>query len=345
MKRQLAFLAGFLVAATVGAAPLPALTHRVWLLDGVPDEGTMAELRAAGVDALVVPVGEATLAPGSCRLVASTLVQGAIPGGMKVSPAVWVTGSGGSAGDTAAFINQLTPLLHSLAAGGPLVLAARHYWDGLPAFAGALAKRLGATVEVALALQELRVHLPARGWPGVRVVAIAFGKPAALGFAASTLQDDLDALDWLDSRGLVSRVGVVVVPRASPPPGPEGASLATIALPSVGGYRPAEHGDQITLRLPVSWGGRRLDAGEVIAVDVEDTARYHRDLGLILRAARIGVEGWDTLGLPARAPALGMSREAFVAYLGGALPHPRPVVSARWTSAGRLELAVANPTP
>jgi hypothetical protein len=345
MGRRLSLLASLWAVAAGAAAASPALTHRVWLLGGVPDEGTLAALRAVGVDSLALPVGELAVAAGQCRLTLGVLPDLRALGGWVVSPVVWVSGRDGDKGDAETLIRELAPVVRMLAERAPVVLVARRYWEGLPRFAAAVAARLGTPVELALSVQELRQHIPAGGWPGVRPVAMAFGNPGALGFAASTLQDDRDALQALDAAGVPYRAAVAVVPRSSPAPGAAGASLAGAALPAVGIYRAVEEGDAVVLRLPISWGGKRLDAGQTIIVQVVDTARYHRDLGLVLRSVLNHLVGWDTVGLPPAAPALGMSREAFLAYLSGSLPYPVPEVSFRWASPSRLDVAIANPTP
>jgi hypothetical protein len=80
-------------------------------------------------------------------------------------------------------------------------------------------------------------------------------------------------------------------------------------------------------------------------VEAVDTARYHRDLGSVLRGVRPRLEGWDVAGLPAREPTLGLSLEAFLDYLQGGQPFPAPHVQPEWISPTRLRIALANPTP
>jgi hypothetical protein len=75
-----------------------------------------------------------------------------------------------------------------------------------------------------------------------------------------------------------------------------------------------------------------------------DTARYDRDLGLLMRPVRMGFRGWDTVGLPAPEPALGMSREALVDYLRGGGPAPRPVIETSWVG-NTLAFTFVNATP
>jgi hypothetical protein len=179
----------------------------------------------------------------------------------------------------------------------------------------------------------------------IRLTVAAFGNPSALGFPATTITDDLAALEELDGARVNYRVAIVVSPRSVPPPGPAGASLSAVALPTAADYRPAEHGDAFVLRRPLDWGGTLLAPHDTIEVEVVDTARYHRDLGLVLRGVRPTLEGWDTAGLPDGEPALGMSLEAFLDYLQGGQPFPTPQVQAEWSAPGRVRVALANPTP
>ena len=58
-----------------------------------------------------------------------------------------------------------------------------------------------------------------------------------------------------------------------------------------------------------------------------------------------GLEGWDTVGLPAPEPTLGMSREAFLDYLQGGDPFPRPEVMVEWPGPAVMRVSLANPTP
>jgi len=99
------------------------------------------------------------------------------------------------------------------------------------------------------------------------------------------------------------------------------------------------------LRRAVDWGGVAVEANQSITVELVDTARYHRDLGLLLRPVRPLLVGWDTVGLPPPEPTLGMSREAFLAYLRGGEPFPSPQVVVAWPEAGVMRVTVANPTP
>ena len=96
---------------------------------------------------------------------------------------------------------------------------------------------------------------------------------------------------------------------------------------------------------PVSWGGVPVEANQTITVELVDAARYNRDLGLLLRPVRRGLEGWDTVGLPVPEPALGMSREAFLDYLQGGDPYPKPEIAIEWSGPTVMSVSLANPTP
>ncbi len=334
------------VAAAAAAAAEPAreLTHRVWLLSGVPDAGTLAALRAAGVEGLVVPVGRVEVSEGSSRFTLAPLPDLHGLAGWPLSALVWVDGADKASGDPQAFVSQFAPAQRGLPGSPRLLLASRHFFPGLAGFAAGVASRLRQTVELAAPAQELAAHLPPRGWTHIRPVAVALGNPGALGFPATTLQDDLVALDRLDATHTPYRAALVVAPRAQPAPGPAGASLAMLASGETAVFTPGERGDTFRLRKPVDWGGVELETGATVTVDAVDTARYHRDLGLLLRPARPALEGWDTVGLPAPEPALGMSREAFLDYLQGGSPYPLPRVVVEWAGPTTMRVALVNPT-
>jgi hypothetical protein len=331
-------------AAATAAEPARELTHRVWLLSGVPDAGTLTALRAAGVDGLVVPVGRVEVGDGSSRFTLAPLPDLHVLAGWPLTALVWVDGADKASGDPQAFVAQFAPAQRGIPGSPRLLFASRRFFPGLAGFAGGVASRLKQTVELAAPVQELAAHLPPRGWTRIRPVAVALGNPSALGFPASTLQDDLGALDRLDATHTPYRAAVVVAPLARPTPGPAGASLAMLASGETAVYAPGERGDTFRLRRPVDWGGVEVAAGASITVETVDTARYHHDLGLLLRPARPALEGWDTVGLPAPEPALGMSREAFLEYLRGESPYPVPRVVVEWAGPTRMRVALANPT-
>lgn len=346
-------MSGKLVASAALLAVLVAgsafsgdrLVHRVWLLRGVPPENSLAALRSGGVDGVVLPVGELAVGKDSCRLTLVPLPDLKPLAGWSVTPLVWVAGEGEASGNATTFANELAPVLRLLTGSTSLVLAARAAWPGLVPLAGAVAERTGASVGVLVAAPSASTLTTHAMPPGTELVVAAFGNPPALGFPASTIADDLAALAAVDDAGVRYRVAIVVAPLATPPPGAGGASLATVTLPTVADYRPADRGDEFVLRQPVDWGGVQLAARDSVRVEVVDTARYHRDLGLVLRGVRPGLVGWDTAGLPDREPALGMSLEAFLDYLQGGRPYPSPKIEADWATPTRLRLAVANPTP
>ncbi|MFI5143475.1 MAG: hypothetical protein ACHQHM_05555 [Thermoanaerobaculales bacterium] len=346
MVRTQALMAGAacLAGALAVASPSRELTHRVWLLGGVPDEATVTALASAGVAGVVLPVGRVEVAPQGSRFTLSPLPNLSPIGRFPVTALVWVEGEGKASGDAAMFGAQFAPVARSLGTNGGLILAARRYFPGLPFFAAGVARKLQAPVELALSAGDLSEHLPNGGWPGVRLLAFALGNPTALSFAASTLQDDLVALARVDTAGARFRVGIIVAPGANPAPGPGGASLAVLANSEVASYRPGEDGDVFILRRAVDWGGVALEADQRVSVSVVDTARYNRDVGLILRPVRGSLEGWDTVGLPAPEPTLGMSREAFLDYLNGGLPYPSPRTEVEWPSPTTLKVSVSNPT-
>jgi len=346
VRTRLVAACALLLAAAGMAGEAPRrLTHRVWLLGGIPDEGTLTALRAVGVTGLVLPVGRVEVSERSSKFTLSQLPDLSGLAGWPVTSLVWVEGSGKAAGDPGSFATQLTPVQRSGTGSGGLVLVARVFFPGLAGFAAGVAARLGQPVELALPAQDLAQHLPAGGWPRVRPLAVAFGNPGALGFPSTTLQDDLTALDTLDGAMVPYRAAVVVAPTAEPPPGPGGATLALLANGETAAFDPGARGSIFKLRKAVDWGGVPLAVGQSVKVEIVDTASYHRDLGLVLRPVRPLLEGWDTIGLPGAEPTLGMSRAAFLAYLRGETPYPRPRVEADWPSPTTVRVTLTNPTP
>ncbi len=344
IRRDLA--AVFLILASAAWAQQPSrLPHRVWLSSGIPAPDVLAELRSAGVDELALPVGDAELGERSTRFTMRPMPDARDLAGWSVSALVWVNGRGKDVGDAEEFWNQVAPAMRMLPGRGSLLLVARQYFDGLPRFAAAVAEESGQPVGLALSAQELAAHLPAGGWPGIESVPIAFGNPQAFGFSPSTIHDDVKALDQIDERGARYRPAVVVAWRAVPGTW----SSARIALADHTRqrgnlYSPGARGDVFALKLPVDWGGTRLEVGQKVEVEVVETARYHRDLGLVLRPTRANLVGWDTVALPAGEPALGMSREAFLDYLRGGMPHPTPDVEVSLNGAF-VTVGLRNPSP
>ena len=340
-------VAGVLTAVLAGAvaAQVPrALSHRVWLLDGVPPPENLAVIRELGVDALVTPLGTVTLAERRSDL---ELLPGGVATGLagwRAVALVWVEGEGEAAGDAESFLAQVAPARRGLPGGGAgLLLAARRFWPGLPRFAMAVARAGRERVELALPATVLAERLPPQGWSGVVPVAVAFGNPEALGWPFATLHDDLAALDVLAERSDVYLVAIVVRPLADPDP-IGGAAMAALASARVATYRPAARGDEFSLQRPVAWGNATLQAGAAVRLQVVQTSRYHRDLRLLLRPQRGALGGWDTVGLPRPSPALGMSFEAFLDYFRGAVPEPRPLLQGQW-SGPFFDLAVMNDSP
>ncbi len=326
------------------AATGSRLSHRVWVLSELPSQGELQDLRSAGVSALAVQVGQLELRGTSSNLTLSKVGDLGSLSGWSVAALVWVDAAAQGQGDAEGFLTQLGPVMRTLPGGGSLLLAARSWSEALPAFATAVAQRLGHTVELAVPAVDLALHLPERGWQGVLPVAVGLGAPDRLGFPATTRQDDIIALDKLAERLVEYRVAVVAVSRATPPPGPRGASLGIVATSGVAEYRPGPRGDVFRLAKPVDWGGTRLEAGRQVELELFDTVRYDADLAEVLRPVRIGFTGVDTVALPPPEPTLGMSRQAWLEYLGGGSPYPRPVIRGQW-SGGALRVSLENVGP
>ena len=344
MIRRVAAAVLLTLASAAWAQQQSRLPHRVWLSAGVPTADVLAELRSAGIDELAVPVGDAELGETTTRFTMRPMPDLKPLAGWSVTALVWVSGQGKELGDAEQFWTQFAPTLRMLPGKGSLLLVAPQYFEGLPRFAAAVAEESGQSVGLALSAQELAAHLPVGGWPGIELVPVAFGNPQAFGFPPSTIHDDVTALDEIDQRGTPYRPAVVVGWRATPAPGPQPVSLSLITRGNVATYTPGARGDVFALKLPVDWGGTRLDVGQKVEVEVVETARYHRDLGLVLRPTRANLVGWDTVSLPSGEPALGMSREAFLDYLRGGMPFPTPDVELAVNGAF-VSVGLRNPSP
>ena len=241
------------VCLSLPAMAAPArLSHRLWALPGLPAQTELEAYRGAGFDEVVVPVGRAELVGGRTRVSLTPLPEAGLLAGWNVTAMVWVTASGKDSGDAASFASQVKPLLGTLRSD--VVLLVTTSWaEGLPAFASAVAGKLGRTVELAMPAGALAAHLPKGGWKGVRAVSVALGNSGTLGFPNSTFQDDITAVDALADRLCQYRVAIPVASRVTPPPGPSPVSLGAIAVAGVATYRPGARGDDLELTRAVDW--------------------------------------------------------------------------------------------
>ena len=233
-----------LFAGGVGAEVGRSLKHRVWLLGGLPDEATLTALRAAGVDGLVLPVGQVELADDASRFTLSPLPDLKGLAGWDVTALVWVEGSGKASGEPGTFAAQLAPGAEVPPGRGRTAARLEAVLrPGSWSSPRAPPESCGKTVELALPAPELARHAPRGGWEGVRAVAVAFGNPPALSFPPSTLQDDLMALDAAGRGPRVLPCGHRGCPACDAAAGPAGASLAAIAGGETSVYHPGERGD------------------------------------------------------------------------------------------------------
>ena len=155
VRMRLAAAFALLLAVTGGAGEGPRrLSHRVWLLGGVPDEGALTNLRAAGVTGVVLPVGRVELGEGSCRFTLAQPADLSALAGWPVTTLVWVEGSGKASGDPESFTTQFTPVQRGVTKSEGLLLISRRFFPGLSGFATGVAARLHRPVEVALPAQD-----------------------------------------------------------------------------------------------------------------------------------------------------------------------------------------------
>ncbi len=344
MRRLGSVLLAAVALATPATAVEPnALTHRAWLLDGVPDASTLDRLRTAGLDGFVLPIGRLALGADGVRFELAPVGDVSHLRGWPVTALLWVDGEG-EVPDVDEIVTETAPVRRLLPAAGGVALAATSYTDSFVALASELADALGEQVEVVLPAAALAEHLPSGGWDELLPVAVALGTPDALGFPVTTPHDDVEALAAVGERLTPYRVAVVVEP-ISAPPAQEGASIASLARAGAADYEPGEGVDEFVLRRPLTWGDSTLPAGSRVRVRAVQTAGYDRALGEALRPVDDGLLGWDTVGLPAPEPTLGMSLEGFLDYLRGGEPRPAPEIVVRWQSRTQLEVMLANDAP
>ncbi|MFZ5803534.1 MAG: hypothetical protein ACOY7U_01665 [Acidobacteriota bacterium] len=332
-----------LVGTAVAVAGEPsALEHRLWLL-GKVRPGQVEQARQVGVDALVVPLAEAEARGGELSVKLTLPPDPGLLHGLPVWAAVWVSGEEVKKEAAEGFWNQLGPAVRGL--GVPvkgLVLATRALPPGLLSLASELSRLAQMPVEVGAPAQDLLQQVKSESAKGVGLVAFALGNLAALGFPHVTPQDAAELLAAVDELGPSFRGAVVVANRVAPAL-PEGQNPWELVQGM--DYQPTAEGDVLLARSTVTASGASLPAGTNVTLLAYDAARLQRDLGLLLRPVRQRLLGWDSVGELPPAPALGFTWEAFVAFLSGEGPAPRPVVKIQWESPTTLKVNLQNPTP
>lgn len=334
--RQVWLVTLAVVAAAAAGEPV-GLEHRLWI-SGKVRPGQVEQARGVGVDALVVPVGEAEVRGGEVTLKLLLPGDAGPLQGLPVWAAVWVSGGEVREKAAAGFWNQLGPAVRGM--GVPvrgLVLGTRALPPGLFAFARELSQVAQLPVEVGAPASDLVRHVQKESAEGLTLVAFAFGNLAALGFPHLTPQDAFGFLAALDKLGPAYRGAVVVASQVSPP-FPEGQNPWELVQGME--YQPSAEGDVLLAR-----AGATLPAGTKVTVQAFDAARLQRDLGLLLRPVRQSLLGWDSVGELPAAPALGFTWEAFLAFFSGEGPAPRPVARVQWVSPTTLKVTLENPTP
>ncbi len=330
--------AWLLALAVTAVAREPAgLEHRLWLW-GKVQPTQVEQARRVGVDALVVPVGEAELRGRQVTFKVQPPEDAGSLQGLPLWAAVWVSGGEVKGQAAESFWNQLGPAVRGL--GLPfkgLVLATRALPSGLLPFARELSRLAHMPVEVGAPVSDLVRQVRQESAEGVSLVAFAFGNLSALGFSQLTPQDAFDLLGALDELGPLYRGAVVVGSRVDPA---FADGQNPWALVQGMEYQPSAEGDVLVAR-----AGTSLPVGTKVTVQAFDAARLQRDLGLLLRPVRQRLLGWDSVGELPPAPALGLTWEAFLAFFSGEGPAPRPLARTQWISPTTVKLTLENPTP
>ncbi len=218
--------------------------------------------------------------------------------------------------------------------------------EGLDAFVSALATAAARPVVPVLTVDQIatdpvrRVVQAAGG-----AVVLAFGSLGALrpGVRPSNLPL-AEQLAPLAGLGIRPRVGVVVRPTSVPPLAGWGQDLDRLTENSVAEVSTSSKLDRtFRFRSRVSWSGREWAAGQSVAVGWTDAARLDAALREVCNLPVPEPGGWDLVSLPPGGEALGMGREALLAYLEGRGPGPGPraVVD---RSRRNLRVGLDNPT-
>lgn len=313
------------------------LEHRLWLVGGLPTPAQVAQLQQVGVDALVLPVGEVTLAGTQATLKAAPQSPAEELRSLPLWALLWVGGGEAKAEAAESLWQQLGPILR----GFPfsfrgVVLASRQWASSWPAFAQELQKKARMWVELAAPLGEMLAHWPPELPKDVTLVPLALGSLASLGLPQLTPQDAAAGLEVLDGWGVSWRGGVVVASKVEPPlPAGENPWLALLRPPW--DYQPGPEGDVFLWR---GGGGAKR-----VAVIAADGARLQRDLAILLRPLRQNLRGWDSIGFPPPAPTLGLSWEAFLGFFSGLPVRPKIVLDSQWLSPTALKVTVENQAP
>lgn len=332
-----------LLVASVLTAEERRLEHRLWLLTGLVPP--LTDLHQVGVDAIVVPLGLASVTEGQASFKLSPKVSPESLQSFPVWALVWVEGEKTSGKAAETFWNQVGPAVRGLQVPVKgLVLAARKWIISLSSLAREVGKQANLPVEVASPAGELVLASSRENFHGLGLVAMALGNLEVEGFPPLNPYDAEGLLDALDKVGVPLRAGLVLTSRVEPALASQENPWSLLLNKSLE-YRPMEGRDVFLAKGPISLSSWALPAGGKVQLQLMDGARLQRDLGLALRPARHSLIGWDSVGAPPPEPVLGLSWEALAAFFAGEAPEPKPMVRLHWTSPTTVTITVENLTP
>ncbi len=358
MKPAAVVTAALVAAGLVGCghrdlsppAPIRTIPRRtvVWVDGDGADLMTVSELKRAGVDELAVHRGKVELGEGVpvLRTVPSPPLAGELP-----TAAVFTVVPELAAVDPAAADAVWRALARDLRSGvSPVELLVElpRAAERLDEFVSRLANVSGLPVTPVLATSQLADPLAmAVARRAGNCLVMALGQTSRWRKDAQPVVGRLrEALAPLAAAGVGVRVGVVIAPEAQPPLQGWGEDLDALTEPANAEILPSPTLERaFRLRRALSWGGRDWQAGQTVALSWTDVAELDAALGEASRLTMPVPVGWDLLWLPpADEAALGLSRDALLAYLDGQGPAPSLSVSVE-RSGKSLRVVVENRSP
>ncbi len=302
----------------------------VWTESGDLGGVDAEALTAAGVDLLAVPVAEVDLS-GDIPVV-KTLRNEGWPGEIPIALVVRIERmrAGLDPGTAMPVWRVIRGSLAETVVPAEIVLDVPDVTADLAPFVAQLAAESAISVVPLVTpaqLQDPPVLEAVRAAGGCTVLAFGTVETVRPGAELSNLPLE-DQLAPLVPLGIRPRVAVVLRPRSVPALGVWGDDLDPLTEPTATDIRTASVLDRtFVFRKAVEWSGRTWKRGDSVALRWMDIPRLDRALHESTNVVLPEVRGWDLVGLPPRGEALGMGREALLAYLEGEGPWPSLEVS------------------
>ncbi len=356
MKRGLCAVLGAVAVLAAGcgpgaveAPPEPPFARRTVVWTGSGDLGAVdaGALVEAGVDLLAVPVAAVDLS-GDIPVV-KTLRNEGWPDSIPVALVVRIERirPGLDPGTAMPVWRVIRGSLPAHVTPAEIILDVPRATQELASFVSGLASEASVPVVPVVTPEQLAdppMLGAVRAAGGCTVLAFGAVETVRPGAELSDLALE-DQLAPLVPLGVRPRVAVVLRPRSIPPLDGWGDDLDPLTEPAAAEVRTASELDRtFVFRKALQWSGRRWAEGEHVALRWMDAPRLDRALHEASNVILPEVRGWDLVGLPPAGAALGMGREAFLAYLEGEGPRPDPEVSVR-RSGRSLTVTLRNGSP